>query len=310
MITTDMVLKVFRERLETLVESKKDIGKTQKQIAAGIGISEQAMSLYLGDASRLPRADMLMRIAAHFHVSVDYLLGRAKAKTPNKEQIRKRLGLTDEAIERLRQSCRGAGLSLPEGAYPSIISALLETKEGKEVLDSITRYVLADFSEAHGFDIENQKDIGGSFSHVHFRAGQATGFRHSGFFTSTEKLAVVFINDIPDMLKEFRRAIQSRENWAPYRPQDQPYPDHEVGMKQARKELKARLLKETVYSTVRMKGKHVNSKYRREATGQHIPGFSAELAQDLEEHRNRIRAEQLLAMAERGRKDVDSADSE
>lgn len=320
MITSEEALGAFKIRLTALVARKKKAQKTQKQISAGIGISEQALSMYLGDDARLPRADMLLRMAAYFRVSVDYLLGRAEGKTRGKDQVHKLLGLSNGAIEKLYKVHHCAEPSLPESEYPTIISALLETQEGREVLNSITRYAIADLSEATGFDIENLKDIGGSFSHLRFRAVQAAGSEKSKFFTSVEDLAVVFISDITGMLKGFRRVIQSGEYDAPYHTQDQPNSDPRAGFDQAGKELKARLLQKVVYSTVkdsvvRKKGKHVsskhiNSKYQKKAAGLYIPSLTAELTQTLEEHRNRVYAKLLLERAEKEEEHVDSADSE
>ena len=64
---------VFRSRLETLVQRS---GDNQSAFAARIGIDRSALSqLLAGGATRLPRAETLVAIAAAHNVSLDWLLG-------------------------------------------------------------------------------------------------------------------------------------------------------------------------------------------------------------------------------------------
>ena len=63
----------FRKRLTTLV---KRSGENQSAFAASIGIDRSALSQLLsGAATRLPRAETLLNIAAEHKVSLDWLLG-------------------------------------------------------------------------------------------------------------------------------------------------------------------------------------------------------------------------------------------
>ncbi|TYR32427.1 helix-turn-helix transcriptional regulator [Mesorhizobium microcysteis] len=63
----------FRKRLATLVARS---GENQSAFAARIGIDRSAMSqLLAGSATRLPRAETLLNIAAEHKVSLDWLLG-------------------------------------------------------------------------------------------------------------------------------------------------------------------------------------------------------------------------------------------
>ncbi len=50
-------------------------GKTQKEIAADLGFSQQRFNYYVSGRSE-PDASTLLLIADYFHVTVDYLLGR------------------------------------------------------------------------------------------------------------------------------------------------------------------------------------------------------------------------------------------
>lgn len=61
----------LNERLKFL---RKNLNLTQNQLAARIGVSKSLISAYeLG--TRLPSYDNLIKIAAFFKVSTDYLLG-------------------------------------------------------------------------------------------------------------------------------------------------------------------------------------------------------------------------------------------
>ena len=59
----------FSGRFKSLCESS---GKTQKKLAELLGTSESALVNYKKD--RIPEADVLLRIAKHFNVSIEWLL--------------------------------------------------------------------------------------------------------------------------------------------------------------------------------------------------------------------------------------------
>ena len=64
-------MSVFSERRVTLMNAHK---LTQKELAQKIGVTESAMSYYVkGD--RMPRIDVLTRMAQALHTTTDYLLG-------------------------------------------------------------------------------------------------------------------------------------------------------------------------------------------------------------------------------------------
>jgi transcriptional regulator with XRE-family HTH domain len=67
------IAETFRARLTTLVARS---GENQSTFAARIGIDRSALSqLLAGSATRLPRAETLINIAAQHSVSLDWLLG-------------------------------------------------------------------------------------------------------------------------------------------------------------------------------------------------------------------------------------------
>ena len=66
----------FGERLKELRTAS---GLTQQQLAARMGLSKSAVSLY-ECMERAPSPNILIKLAALFHVSTDYLLGMDKVK--------------------------------------------------------------------------------------------------------------------------------------------------------------------------------------------------------------------------------------
>ena len=66
-----MDYKIFREHMRQLCDST---GKPLREIAEGLKISAATLSRYLtGD--RLPEITYLVKVADHFHVSLDWLVG-------------------------------------------------------------------------------------------------------------------------------------------------------------------------------------------------------------------------------------------
>lgn len=69
--------------MQTLAEQLKKIraemGFTQKQVADGIGIAEQAYQRYEYGRT-VPSALVLIALADYFDVSLDYLVGRSDMK--------------------------------------------------------------------------------------------------------------------------------------------------------------------------------------------------------------------------------------
>lgn len=63
-----------------LKELRTQAGLTQKQLADQIGITKSVVSFY-ELRERTPSPDILVKLAAVFHVSTDYLLGIEKGKS-------------------------------------------------------------------------------------------------------------------------------------------------------------------------------------------------------------------------------------
>lgn len=67
----------FGKQLKKL---RQEAGLTQKQLASQIGITKSVISFYELQ-ERIPSPEVLVKLAAVFHVSTDYLLGIEKEKT-------------------------------------------------------------------------------------------------------------------------------------------------------------------------------------------------------------------------------------
>ncbi|MBO6141067.1 MAG: helix-turn-helix transcriptional regulator [Ruminococcus sp.] len=81
---------------QTLKELRKRSGLTQQQLAERLWITKSMVSYY-EQSLRAPSPDVLIKIAAIFHVSTDYLLGVEKGKSLDVS------GLDDEDIKAVQQ---------------------------------------------------------------------------------------------------------------------------------------------------------------------------------------------------------------
>lgn len=107
---------------DNLKAARKKSGKTQKEVAEGIGIGQGTYKNYETGA-REPNGETLVAIANLFGVSTDYLLGRPDAKPPEepldefarKEHLKslekvfmkKYLALTEEQRDKVLDFLRG-----------------------------------------------------------------------------------------------------------------------------------------------------------------------------------------------------------
>lgn len=79
-----------------LKELRTQAGMTQKQLGAQIGVTKSVISYYELQ-ERLPSPEILIKLAAVFHVSADYLLGIEKSSMIDVS------GLKDDDINMLKQ---------------------------------------------------------------------------------------------------------------------------------------------------------------------------------------------------------------
>ncbi|MCM1234297.1 MAG: helix-turn-helix domain-containing protein [Ruminococcus flavefaciens] len=79
-----------------LKELRANAGMTQQQLGAQIGVTKSVISYYELQ-ERMPSPEILIKLAAVFHVSADYLLGIEKSSVIDVS------GLKDEDITMLKQ---------------------------------------------------------------------------------------------------------------------------------------------------------------------------------------------------------------
>lgn len=89
---------MFGERLKYLRQSHN---MNQIQLAQKFGVQKQSISNWENN-NIMPSIEMLEKIADHFHVSTDYLLGR-EDKSVDGIQTVDVTGLTETQIEHIRQ---------------------------------------------------------------------------------------------------------------------------------------------------------------------------------------------------------------
>jgi transcriptional regulator with XRE-family HTH domain len=104
---TTSVDSVFKNRFSNLLEEK---GLNQKEAAEKIGITRQAVNLYVS-GKRTPDINTIYKICDYFHISSDYLLGLSDVQSVNIDikAISEKTGLSDYSIEILEEYYLEAG---------------------------------------------------------------------------------------------------------------------------------------------------------------------------------------------------------
>ena len=149
-LTGDEYTKIFPFRLRKIMESRNI---TQKDLAAEIGKTRQAVSYYT-DGSSSPDWETLAKIASFLRVSSDYLLGLSDIEEPNLD-IRgacKITGLSEKAIKTIcgeydpyfsfdspKKALNSFVESANFGAFIDAICRLKEVKETESFAESYLR---------------------------------------------------------------------------------------------------------------------------------------------------------------------------
>lgn len=94
----NILLETLAIRLRTAMLKQK---LNQADVVKLTGIGKASISSYI-NAEAEPKTSYLIKLAECLGVSVNYLLGEHKNSTVENEDIRKKLGLTDEAINSLK----------------------------------------------------------------------------------------------------------------------------------------------------------------------------------------------------------------
>lgn len=128
-------MSVFSDRLKQL---RLDKGENQSDVAAILGVSVQSYSAYEG--SREPKYDLLCKIAEHYDVTTDYLLGMSDAKKPENADVMGVTGLSEKAVETLKYC-------LEHSRYNSITLTVNTLLENRYVLGEISHYLYYNIHE-------------------------------------------------------------------------------------------------------------------------------------------------------------------
>jgi len=213
--------RIIAERIGSLIDGK---GKPQREQAAEIGISPQALSDYR-NGNREPGLYAATRLTDYFGVSLDYLVGKHECKTPDNEQIHKVTGLTEGAIIALRN-----GLLMFHPAYGSgprytpIVNALLETEAGYNLLKEIFSYVYLNFNRAYNGDWQEEYMDTVGTENVEFDYNKPiSGVRLK---MQTSMLGDVLLLNIPQLLRSFRETVQAGD-FGPLESEDDSFVDPE-----------------------------------------------------------------------------------
>lgn len=131
---------IFPTTLRKLLESHPKGGHatTYKALAEAIGVRQQTISLYACGQTQ-PTADMALKIAKFFDVSVDYLLTGISSQ--NKD-ICDELGLSETAVQYLRRARQMYSLPDSEKAQTiPFLDEMLSDKDFYEFLEDLAHHV-------------------------------------------------------------------------------------------------------------------------------------------------------------------------
>ena len=137
---TDRYYDVFPSTLRGLLESNPKDGHstTYKALGEAVGVRQQTISQYASGQTQ-PTADVVLRIAQFFDVSVDYLL--TGVSSYNKD-ISEELGLSESAVEHLKHAKQLYPQADPECIKTMpYLDELLSDKDFYEFLDALYYYV-------------------------------------------------------------------------------------------------------------------------------------------------------------------------
>ncbi len=142
---------VFKNRFNELLKKSIEEGHQQKEITEKTGISPASITQYKNGTS-VPKGAVLESLANYFNVSANYLLGKSDTPTYTFEDINKKTGLSQKAIEtlyKLQHNCFEKDIDITEDKkidnfYSSqldILNLLFEDSEKLiELLNDIKTY--------------------------------------------------------------------------------------------------------------------------------------------------------------------------
>lgn len=135
-----------------LRELRKDANLSQEQFAKIIGVTKSTIGLYeTGD--NVPDVKTLSKIATHFNVSADYLIGLSECTNYENHDINKAIGLNEAAINNLKKVSHFEA---------DVINAFIGSSNFEKIIDSISLFVTSDSDSLVGIldrDLPYGKDF-------------------------------------------------------------------------------------------------------------------------------------------------------
>lgn len=130
---------VFKNRFNELLQKSIEEGHQQKEITEKTGISPASITQYK-NGTNTPKEDIIERLANYFNVSTNYLLGKSDTPTYTFDDINKKTGLSQKAIEtlyKLQHNCFDENVDITEkkeisnfyNSQMSILNLILEDSE-------------------------------------------------------------------------------------------------------------------------------------------------------------------------------------
>lgn len=98
-IERENIEKAFKDRFPDLLDNSIKNGHSQKEFSKDTGISAGSISKY--KSGELPKVYVLETIAKYFNVSMDYIIGKSDTPNYDFDDINKKTGLSQKAIEQL-----------------------------------------------------------------------------------------------------------------------------------------------------------------------------------------------------------------
>lgn len=131
--------------------------KTQASLAAAAHCSRPSIGHYINGDS-IPSADILMVLSEELGCSVDYLVGRTNAKTPDRAPAVDELGLTETVVEELLRRKDTAGKAYHLAATLLTVPWFWDVMHAAQLLIDLKQTVETESGEdvfPGGFDIKH-----------------------------------------------------------------------------------------------------------------------------------------------------------
>ena len=126
-----------------IAELRSEVGETQQQLADSLGIKRETVKFWESGDRQIKAGD-IAKLALHFRVTADYILGLSSIKkrdvSHNLQEIGSYTGLSETAIEYLHTLYQCSFLP-PRDKRIKILCTLLETKQFDMLLALWEQYV-------------------------------------------------------------------------------------------------------------------------------------------------------------------------